>query len=125
MGWLVQRSQCLPITRYPLLPHPFPPSIPPCRAWPLRIDKPNHARRTPQILGLQTEQVPSPWGPQADNPKSNPNLGLQRVANMRRDGPVPAAERSCAAGVQERLPCPKSEVGAMAPWGAEVTTEPD
>ena len=58
--------------------------------------------------------------------KNNPKAGtmrLQMVANMRRYGPVPAAERSCAAGDQQRLPCPKSEVGAMAPWGAEVKTD--
>ena len=59
-----------------------------------------------------------------DNPKAR-KMGPQRVASMRRDGPVPAAERSCAAGDQQRLPCAKSEVGVMAPWGGRTKTEPD
>ena len=41
-----------------------------------------------------------------DNPKAG-KMGLQRVANMRRDGPVPAQERSCAAGDVQGLPSRK------------------
>ena len=60
----------------------------------------------------------------ADNLKIG-EMGLERAGNMRRDGPVPAEERSCAAGDLQRLPCPKSEVGAIEPWGGEIKIEPD
>ena len=73
------------------------------------------------VICTSRQRVPGAVAP-ADNPKIG-EMGLERAANVRRDGPVPVAERCCAAGDLQRLPCPKSEAGAMEPWGVEIKIE--
>ena len=57
VGLSSSRSACQ-ARATPHCPTPRPPSIRPRRTLPLGIDKPNRARRTPQIPGSQPEQAP-------------------------------------------------------------------
>ena len=56
VGLSSSRSACQACAT-PHCPTPCPPSIRPCRTLPLGNDKPNRARRTPQIPGSQPEQA--------------------------------------------------------------------